>query len=427
MHMLEVKKIREHLTTYKLQLGLRNLHADQLDGLDEIIKLDDLRIASQIALDNELAQRNNLSKEIGELYKSGQKAAADEMKSQVAAINSRAKEIEEELSSIQAKQEILLLDFPNVPHKSVPAGNSDEDNEVIKDWTGAMPDLPEDALPHWELASKYDLFDLALGAKITGAGFPIYRKKGAALQRALITFFLNEAIAAGYEEIIPPILVNEDSARATGQLPDKEGQMYFVERDNLYLIPTSEVPLTNIYRDDIIAEEDLPIKLTGFTPCFRREAGSYGADVKGLNRLHQFDKIEIVQIVEPAKSYEVHKTMVAHVESLLVKLQLPYRILNLCAGDLGHASALTYDFEVYSAAQGRWLEVSSVSNFETFQSNRLKVRYRTADGTKLLHTLNGSALALARIVAAIIENYQDENGIRVPEVLVPFTGFDRID
>jgi seryl-tRNA synthetase len=315
-----------------------------------------------------------------------------------------------------------------VPHESVPGGTTEEDNEVFQAWEKGLPELGGSALPHWELAEKYQIFDLQLGTKITGSGFPVYRGKGAKLQRALITFFLDEATKAGYEEIIPPLLVNEDTARATGQLPDKEGQMYHVERDDLYLIPTAEVPITNIYRGELLEEKALPIKLTGYTPCFRREAGSYGAHVRGLNRVHQFDKIEIVQIVHPDQSYEVLKEMVKHVGSVLDKLELPYRILRLCGGDLGFTSALTFDFEVYSAAQKRWLEVSSVSNFEAFQANRMKLRFKDAETKKkrLAHTLNGSALALARILAAVLENNQSEEGIVIPKVLRDYTGFDRI-
>jgi len=318
-----------------------------------------------------------------------------------------------------------LYAVPNLPHSSVPSGKIPEDNEVFKAWDKPMPQLPENALPHWELADKYQVFDLKLGVKITGAGFPLYRGKGAKLQRALIQFFLEEAIKAGYEEIIPPLLVNESTALATGQLPDKEGQMYYCEKDDLYLIPTAEVPVTNIYRDVLMEEKDFPVKMTGYTPCFRREAGSYGAHVKGLNRVHQFDKVEIVQIAHPAQSYKILDEMLAHVSSLLDKLELPYRILRLCGGDMSFASALTFDFEVWSAAQERWLEVSSVSNFETFQSNRMKLRYKDETGkSRLAHTLNGSALALARIMASILENHQTPEGIRIPEALRPYTGFD---
>jgi seryl-tRNA synthetase len=323
--------------------------------------------------------------------------------------------------------ETELLNIPNIPHSSVPAGKLETDNEVYKVWGNELPEMDQEALPHWELAKKYDLFDMELGVKITGAGFPLYRGKGAKLQRALINFFLDEADVAGYEEIIPPHLVNEASARGTGQLPDKEGQMYHATKDDLYLIPTAEVPITNMYRDMIVSEKDFPIKLTGYTPCFRREAGSYGAHVRGLNRVHQFDKVEIVRIEHPDKSYDALKDMIKHVEGLLEKLELPYRILRLCGGDLGFTSALTFDFEVYSAAQKRWLEVSSVSNFETFQTNRLKLRFKDENGkSHLAHSLNGSALALARIMAALLENNQTAEGIKIPKALQAYTRFEMI-
>jgi seryl-tRNA synthetase len=328
---------------------------------------------------------------------------------------------------VKSELETELLGLPNLAHTSVPAGSTEEDNEVVKDLTGTIPDLGDDAMPHWDLSDKYGIFDLKLGVKLTGAGFPVFKGQGARLQRALINFFLDEASNAGYREYVPPLMVNEDSARGTGQLPDKEGQMYYVNEDDLYLIPTAEVPLTNIYRDVILKEDDFPIKMCGYTPCFRREAGSYGADVKGLNRVHQFDKIEIVQVQHPEKSYETLTQMCNHIEGLLQKLELPYRILRLCAGDLSFASALTFDFEVYSAAQKKWLEVSSVSNFETFQTNRLKLRYRNEEGkTTLAHTLNGSALALPRIIAALLENNQTSDGITIPDVLRKYTGFDEI-
>ncbi|MDX1665861.1 MAG: serine--tRNA ligase [Saprospiraceae bacterium] len=335
-------------------------------------------------------------------------------------------ELEEEMKAAQERLAFLLFQVPNIPHPLVPPGNSEEDNEVFRDWEGELPRLDDGALPHWELAEKYGLFDLELGVKLTGSGFPVYRGKGARLERALISFFLDEATKAGYEEVIPPLLVNEDTARATGQLPDKEGQMYQIEKDNLYLIPTAEVPLTNIFRDEILEPESFPVKITGYTPCFRREAGSYGAHVRGLNRVHQFDKVEIVQIQHPDRSYDTLEEMIGHVAGVLDKLQLPYRIMRLCGGDLGFTSALTYDFEVYSAAQERWLEVSSVSNFETYQSKRLKLRFRDGRNNRLVHTLNGSALALARVMAALLENNQSSEGIVIPDVLQDYTGFDLI-
>ena len=338
-----------------------------------------------------------------------------------------AESMESELQQVQFDLEENLLSIPNKLHPSVPAGKSEEDNEIYRDFEGELPEMGDEALPHWELAEKHNIIDFKLGAFIAGSGFPLFRGKGSKLQRALISYFLDEASAAGFEEIVPPLLVNEDSAKATGQLPDKEGQMYYMEKDDLYLIPTAEVPITNMLRGQIIDEADFPIKLTGYTPCFRREAGSYGAHVKGLNRVHQFDKVEIVQIEHPDKSYATLDTMVAHVSHLLDSLKLPYRILRLCGGDTGFTSALTFDFEVYSAAQKRWLEVSSVSNFETFQANRLKLRYKDSEGKKhLAHTLNGSALALARIIACILENYQTKDGINMPEVLVKYLGFNKI-
>jgi seryl-tRNA synthetase len=346
------------------------------------------------------------------------------MKIQVATLKTRSKELEERMDSLKNQLDELLYTVPNCPHKSVPKGKTPDDNKVAKDWTKPFPTLSADALPHWDLAKKYNLFDLELGVKLTGAGFPVYRGKGARLQRALIQFFLDEAVKAGYEEILPPHLVNEDTARGTGQLPDKEAQMYKCELDNLYLIPTAEVPVTNILRDEIVPVKDLPVKMCAYTPCFRREAGSYGAHVRGLNRVHQFDKVEIVQVEHPDRSYKTLQTMLRHVEKLMNKLELPYRILLLCGGDMGFASAKTYDFEVWSAAQKRWLEVSSVSCFETFQSNRMKLRFRDENGKiELAHTLNGSALALARIVAALLENNQMPGGIRIPKVLWKYTGF----
>ncbi|MCL4150727.1 UNVERIFIED_CONTAM: hypothetical protein GTU68_012892, partial [Idotea baltica] len=418
--MLLVKQIREDIDKVKARLLIRNWKEENLSILEEILSLDDQRKKLQTENDSNLSLVNKASKEIGMLMKNGEKDQAESKKQEVADLKATIKVSEDSMNEVNTKLTEALLSVPNLAHETVPTGNSDEDNEVIKDWSDELPKLPEGSLPHWELAKKYNLIDFELGVKITGAGFPLFRGKGARLERALINFFLDEAHAAGYEEIIPPLLVNEDSARGTGQIPDKEGQMYYVTKDDLYLIPTAEVPVTNIYRNVIVKEEEFPIKLTGYTPCFRREAGSYGADVKGLNRVHQFDKVEIVQIRKPEESYEVLDEMVKHVEGLLIKLGLPYRILRLCGGDLGFASALTYDFEVFSAAQEKWLEVSSVSNFETFQSNRLKCRYKDENGKKqLVHTLNGSALALARIIASLLENNQTENGITIPEVLIP--------
>ena len=407
--------------------GLEVKNFKQPELVDAVLKLDEQRKTIQVSLNELQSKSNSASKEIGMLFKQGKRDEANALKANIGQIKEDIQKLRDEMSQTESQLFDALVQLPNVPHDSVPKGNSDEDNEVAQDWTGEMPQLHEGALPHWELASRYNLFDLKLGVKIAGAGFPVFRGKGAKLERALINFFLDEAEKAGYEEIIPPLLVNETTAFATGQLPDKDGQMYYAERDDLYLIPTAEVPVTNILRDEILDIKDLPVKLTGYTPCFRREAGSYGAHVKGLNRVHQFDKVEIVQVSHPEKSYEVLQEMVAHVQSLLEKLGLPFRILRLCGGDLSFTSALTFDFEVYSAAQGRWLEVSSVSNFETFQSNRLKLRYRDENRkTQLCHTLNGSALALARIIASIFENYQTPEGIVIPEVLRPYTGFDII-
>ncbi|MCL4127141.1 UNVERIFIED_CONTAM: hypothetical protein GTU68_017962 [Idotea baltica] len=426
--MLEINTLREDRKRVIEGLQKRNLPVDITEVIEHIVSLDDRRKVVQTSLDEELSQVNAKSREIGKLFKAGKQADASELKSQVGTHKTIIKSLESELSNVVEDLEEAILEIPNVPHESVPNGNSANDNEEVKGWDGQLPAFDGfEALPHWDLAEKYNLIDFKLGVKIAGAGFPVFRGKGAKLERALINFFLQEADQAGYEEIVPPLLVNEETARATGQLPDKEAQMYHVEKDNFYLIPTAEVPVTNILRGEIVASKDLPIKLTGYTPCFRREAGSYGSDVKGLNRVHQFDKVEIVQVTDPSESYEALQEMVAHVEQLLVKLELPYRILRLCGGDMGFTSALTYDFEVFSAAQEKWLEVSSVSNFETFQSNRLKLRYRKVDEKpQLTHTLNGSALALARIVAAILENNQDADGIRIPAVLHAFTGFERI-
>lgn len=426
--MLEVGLLRGEKSRVLDGLRKKNCSTEQLEMVDAIIALDDQRKAVQTESDKLLNEIKILSNEIGGLFKSGQADLANAKKEEVSTIKDKTNALGEQQNAIIAEIEEKLLQLPNVPHESVPEGKKAEDNEVYQDWTKPFPSLYDGALPHWELAEKYNLFSLSLGVKLTGAGFPVYRGKGAKLQRALISFFLDEAIEAGYEEIMPPLMVNEDSAKATGQLPDKEGQMYHATKDNLYLIPTAEVPITNIYRDVIVDPSLFPIKMTGYTPCFRREAGSYGADVKGLNRVHQFDKVEIVQIVQPENSYSTQHLMLEHVSKLLDKLELPYRILRLCGGDMSFASALTFDFEVYSAAQGRWLEVSSVSNFETFQSNRLMVRYKDETGkSKLAHTLNGSALALARIVASIMENHQTPDGIKIPEVLIKYTGFDLIN
>ena len=405
----------------------RNLSDDSLALVDKIIALDDERKSNQAKLDANLARVNILSKEIGDLFKSGNQSQANSLKDEVAQLKEANKDLESSKDQISKDLESNLLQLPNVPYHMVPHGKTAEDNFVYKNWDSPFPKLADDALPHWELAKKYNLFDMELGVKISGSGFILYRGQGAKLQRALINFFLDHATAEGYEEIQAPLLVNEDSARGTGQLPDKEGQMYFAEKDDLYLIPTAEVPVTNIYRDVILRDENFSIKMCGYTPCFRREAGSYGAHVKGLNRVHQFDKVEIVRIEHPDKSYSALDEMIKHVEILLEKLELPYRILRLCGGDMGFASAMTYDFEVYSAAQQRWLEVSSVSNFETFQANRLKLRFKNEKGDSVLaHTLNGSALALARIVAALLENHQTSEGIRIPKALVPYTGFEFI-
>lgn len=412
----------------KQALSKRNLPEEQLSLLSQTIALDDERKSVQAQMDTALAQVNKISKEIGQLFAKGERDAATAKKEEVTKYKENSKALEVQLKDIEDRLQEALYGLPNKPHSSVPSGVSEEDNEVVKDWSAAMPTLYDGAQPHWELGEKYNLFDLKLGVRITGAGFPVYRGKGARLQRALINFFIDEAVDAGYEEVMPPHLVNAESARGTGSLPDKEGQMYYMPKDDLYLIPTAELPLTNIVRGDILKTEDFPIKICGHTPCFRREAGSYGADVKGLNRVHQFDKVEIVQIQHPDKSYESLDEMVAHVETILSKLELPYRILRLCGGDLTFASALTYDFEVYSAAQGRWLEVSSVSNFETFQANRLKTRYKDENGkSQLVHTLNGSALALARIVASMLENHQTPEGIVIPQALRKYTGFDIIN
>lgn len=422
--MLTLTDIRNKRDEIEKALAKRNLQAGET--LDAILKADENRRACQSELDAVLAESNSISKEIGNLFKSGKREEAEAMKVKTVDLKERSHELKEKQGQIDEELKQLLYKLPNVPHPSVPLGMSDEDNQVESEW-GTKPVLADNAVPHWELTERYGLIDFELGVKITGAGFPLYKGKGAKLQRALIQFFLDNATDAGYTEYMPPLLVNEASGIGTGSLPDKEGQMYYMPADDLYLIPTAEVPLTNVFRDVILKEGDFPIKLTGYTPCFRREAGSYGKDVRGLNRLHQFDKVEIVAIEHPDNSYDTQKTMIEYVQGLLEKLELPYRTLRLCGGDLTFASALTFDLEVWSAGQGRWLEVSSISNFETYQSNRIKARYKGEDGkTHLVHTLNGSALALPRIVAALLENNQDEKGIRIPEALRPYTGFDYI-
>lgn len=423
--MLLVNQIRENFDAVLAGLQKRNF-PDAIAVLEQVIALDDQRKSSQTQRDQLQAESNSISKQIGVLMKNGQREEAEKVKSRTAELKTEIKALEDSTTQAEEDLKALLYTIPNIPHLSVPAGKSADDNEVVLE-NGVIPTLHEDKLPHWELIKKHDIIDFDLGVKITGAGFPVYKGKGARLQRALINFFLDEALKAGFVEVQPPILVNEDSGYGTGQLPDKEGQMYHATADNLYLIPTAEVPITNLYRDVILSEEELPVKNVGYTPCFRREAGSWGAHVRGLNRLHQFDKVEIVQITHPDKSYEALEEMSSYVQGLLQKLELPYRVLRLCGGDMGFTSALTYDMEVYSAAQERWLEVSSVSNFETYQSNRLKLRFRGEDRkTQLAHSLNGSALALPRIVAAILENNQDADGIRMPEVLHSYLGFDRI-
>ena len=424
--MLQTNFIKENKVLVIERLTKRNLDATPI--VENIIKLDDDRKKTQQELDNLLAENNQLAKQIMELFKAGKQNEVEELKLKVVALKEKSNELKESQRKITNELQQLLYQLPNIPNKLVPNGKTDADNELIFENKKQVSLAENSKLPHWELAKNYDLIDFELGVKITGAGFPVYKGKGAKLQRALINFFLNEAEKNGYQEIMPPLMVNEASGYGTGQLPDKEGQMYYVTEDDLYLIPTAEVPITNIYRDVILKEEDFPIKNVGYTPCFRREAGSYGKDVRGLNRLHQFDKVEIVQIQHPEKSYETLEAMVEQIKQLLNQLDLPYRIVRLCGGDLGFTSAMTYDFEVYSAAQEKWLEVSSVSNFEAFQANRLKCRYKGKEGkTNLVHTLNGSALALPRIMAAVLENNQTENGINVPEVLVPFTGFKIIN
>ena len=423
--MLQVSYIRENQTEVLARLSKRTKEAKSL--IDAVIKLDESRRGLQTQVDTISSELNSLSKEIGELFKSGQAQKANEFKQKTAELKSSKAVLSEELNVATEALQTLLYKIPNLPNSIVPVGTTEEDNEEVFR-AGTIPPLSENAVPHWELAKKYDIIDFELGNKITGAGFPVYKGKGARLQRALINYFLDKNIAAGYSEIQVPHLVNEDSGFGTGQLPDKEGQMYHVTSDDLYLIPTAEVPATNVFRDVLLQENDLPKKLTAYTPCFRREAGSYGAHVRGLNRLHQFDKVEILRVEHPSKSYEALDGMVEHVKSILDDLKLPYRILKLCSGDLGFTAALTYDFEVFSTAQDRWLEISSVSNFETFQANRLKLRFKNSEGkSELAHTLNGSSLALPRVLAGILENYQTDAGIQIPEVLVPYTGFSMID
>lgn len=423
--MLQLQAIREDKEQIIEALKKRNI--DALPLIENVLQLDEKRRSLQTRLDNTLAESNSISKEIGALYKSGKAAEANVLKERTGSLKEESKELNEELTATAGELQSLLYQIPNVPHASVPAGSTEEDNEEIFR-EGDIPVLKDGALPHWDLAKKYDIIDFELGVKIAGAGFPVYKGKGARLQRALISYFLDKNAAAGYNEIQVPHLVNEASGYGTGQLPDKEGQMYHVGEDDLYLIPTAEVPVTNIFRDVILNEGDFPVTHTAYTPCFRREAGSYGAHVRGLNRLHQFDKVEIVRVEHPEKSYEALDGMVEHVKNILRELKLPYRILRLCGGDLGFTSALTFDFEVFSTAQDRWLEISSISNFETYQANRLKLRYKDENGkSQLAHTLNGSSLALPRVLAGILENYQTADGIQIPEVLVPYTGFDKID
>ena len=422
--MLTLKQIKEN--TEGVIARLKKKQFDAREALNEVLNFDELRRRSQQELDASLAKQNAIAKEIGALMKQGAKEQAESIRAQVALLKEQAKTLEAKKAEAEAKIREILLSVPNLPADIVPEGATAEDNVCVKTG-GVTPDLGEEALPHWELAKIYDLIDFELGVKISGAGFPVYKGYGARLQRALVNFFLDNAREAGYLEVQPPYVVNEDSGYGTGQLPDKEGQMYHVGLDNLYLIPTAEVPVTNIYRDVILDEKDLPVRNTAYSACFRREAGSYGKDVRGLNRLHQFDKVEIVCIDKPERSYQRLDEMVAYVETLVTKLELPWRILRLSGGDMSFTSALTYDFEVFSAAQKRWLEVSSVSNFESYQANRLHCRYRDAEqGVQLVHTLNGSALALPRIVAALLENHQTPEGIRIPEALRPYTGFDLI-
>ncbi len=422
--MLQVNYIKANREEVLNRLAKKNFLESSL--VDKIISYDDERKKLQYELDEIQSKINSASKEIGQLMATGKKELAEEKKLEVATLKTFLQPVSEKLSAVEKGLHNDLIKLPNLPHASVPGGKTPEENEVVRE-NGQIPKLYEDAVPHWELAKKYDLINFELGNKVTGSGFPFYKNKGAKLQRAMIQYFLDFNTAAGYIEYEPPLMVNEASAYGTGQLPDKEGQMYHATVDNFYLIPTSEVPLTNIYRDEILKENELPVKMTAYTPCFRREAGSYGKEVRGLNRLHQFDKVELVQLVHPEKSYDTLEEMILHVEKLLQSLNLPYRILRLCGGDMSFTSALTYDFEVYSAAQEKWLEVSSVSNFESFQTNRMKIRFKTDGKTQLVHSLNGSSLALPRIVAALLENNQTSDGIRLPEVLHKYFGSEIIN
>jgi seryl-tRNA synthetase len=422
--MLEIQRIRQEKDAIIAGLAKRNIDASST--LEEILALDQKWRSAKTALDSLAAEMNQIAKSIGELFKSGKQAEATELKAQTTALKSKESTLKDEVNTLEESLQKLLYTLPNVPHEIVVKGKDANDNQTVHE-AGKIPTFDFEAQAHWDLAKKYQLIDFELGVKVTGAGFPFYRGKGARLQRALIQFFLDEAIAAGYEEFISPHVVNEASGYGTGQLPDKEGQMYYIKEDDLYMIPTAEVPLTNIYRDVILPGPDFSIKMCGYTPCFRREAGSYGKDVRGLNRLHQFDKVEIVRVEHPDNTAKALDDMIAHVSNLLDKLELPYRILRLCGGDMGFASAMTYDFEVFSAAQEKWLEVSSVSRFDTFQSNRLKLRFKDDKKTTLCHTLNGSALALPRILASLLENHQTANGIAIPKALQAYTGFSVIE
>jgi seryl-tRNA synthetase len=423
--MLELNLLRDNPQLFIDRLAVKNI--DAVESINQILEMDIQRRETQKMLDDNLAESNSIAREVGNLFKAGKQAEAQALKERSAELKIQSKELSERFENLQNELNDLLVTLPNLPHPTTPVGRTAEDNPVVLQ-EGNIPVLSDNSLPHWELTQKYDIIDFELGVKLTGAGFPVYKGKGARLQRALINFFIDEALKAGYLEIQPPLMVNEASGYGTGQLPDKDGQMYYVGLDNFYLIPTAEVPVTNIYRDLILKAEDFPVKNVAYSSCFRREAGSYGKDVRGLNRLHQFDKVEIVQLRLPEDSYTALEEMREHVAGLVRKLELPFRIIRLCGGDMSFTSAWTYDFEVYSAAQKRWLEVSSVSNFETFQANRMKLRFKDNTGkTRLAHTLNGSALALPRIVAALLENNQTEQGISIPAVLVPYTGFELID